>query len=389
MSIASSTPQPVNRRATNPRVRGQSQTEFVLLVVLLAGAVFGAARVFGDQQRNGYERAAIALAGEDSAAEAIPGCNCGTSIGNPFRNCFVAGTKVLTADGPRVIEGVTLGDVVWSRDPATGASGWKPVTAVFETPGRAVVTLEVASAGDGTTETFEVTPNHPFWVAERGWVEAGSLAPGATVATANGSVQVRRVTEQSGGRTVYNTGKRPCPGGAGTSNPPLSEDEGLSSSDESSDESDGDSDEDFLPPESAGGKFGRTSFRPATKTAAWNAALGKAGALCQACTGAVAPTGQATRATTSTTTARRGRSESHRCGPTSSERVSSTRALRSLTSTTKAFGFSALPATSVIDTNRLTARPLRISGPFRSRPTHQVHQAPRHEALSPSRTSPP
>jgi hypothetical protein len=41
-------------RLTPSRRRGQGNAEFILIVVLLAGGVFGSAAVFGEQQRELY-----------------------------------------------------------------------------------------------------------------------------------------------------------------------------------------------------------------------------------------------------------------------------------------------------------------------------------------------
>ncbi len=182
--------------------RGQGNADLILVVVLVAVAAIGTIKVFGDQQRDLYGRSANELAGKDSPAAEL-GCAGGT-CGLPWANCFVAGTKVLTADGLRNIEDVRRGDLVSSRNPDTGESGWKSVTETFITPDRPVMTLELASTGGATTQSLVVTPQHPFWVVDVGWREAGALTEGSLVATATGAMRVERVAAPETKATVFN-----------------------------------------------------------------------------------------------------------------------------------------------------------------------------------------
>ncbi|MCA9298817.1 MAG: hypothetical protein KDA28_07110, partial [Phycisphaerales bacterium] len=90
--------------------------------------------------------------------------------------CFVAGTPVLTLDGPRPIETVHPGDMVRSRDPRTGAAGWKRVTRTFLTHPDTLLTLHL-ERGE-SWEAITCTPEHPFHVHGQGFVEAGTLEVG-------------------------------------------------------------------------------------------------------------------------------------------------------------------------------------------------------------------
>ncbi len=99
--------------------------------------------------------------------------------------CFVAGTSVWTSEGPVAIETLSVGDSVYSRDPATGATALKAVTELFVTQGKPLYEL-VVEAMDGDRERIEVTDNHPFWVIGSGWTASIDLKPGMEVASLRG-----------------------------------------------------------------------------------------------------------------------------------------------------------------------------------------------------------
>ncbi|WP_406179076.1 polymorphic toxin type 27 domain-containing protein [Streptomyces canus] len=95
--------------------------------------------------------------------------------------CFPAGTKVDTADGPKNIEDIRVGDRVWSMDQRTGKRSLKPVLELFH---RTVGHLVRVEAEHGTVES---TDAHPYWVQDRGWTEARDLRPGDALRTPDGS----------------------------------------------------------------------------------------------------------------------------------------------------------------------------------------------------------
>lgn len=105
--------------------------------------------------------------------------------------CFLAGTLVATAEGPRPIETIRAGQWVLSRDEASREQALKRVVRLFRGQTDQVVYLRVASqraglggdraSGDDATsqvQTLRCTPEHPFWVAGRGFVPAGELVAG-------------------------------------------------------------------------------------------------------------------------------------------------------------------------------------------------------------------
>ncbi|OXY97175.1 polymorphic toxin type 27 domain-containing protein [Streptomyces diastatochromogenes] len=113
--------------------------------------------------------------------------------------CFPAGTKVATADGPKPIEDIEVGDRVWSQDQATGKKSLQPVLKLFH---RTVASLVRIRTADGQVEA---TDSHRFWVRERGWVEAGELRAGDTFETRDGgSTQVLGTSVAEGPVRVFN-----------------------------------------------------------------------------------------------------------------------------------------------------------------------------------------
>ncbi|HEY0713451.1 MAG TPA: polymorphic toxin-type HINT domain-containing protein, partial [Polyangia bacterium] len=95
-----------------------------------------------------------------------------------FCMCFVAGTPVLTATGLQAIETIAPGTLVFTRGQEGEPPVLRPVVRTFVNRARALVKLTVTTNA-GFSETFSTTANHPFYVAGRGWIEAGDLDPGA------------------------------------------------------------------------------------------------------------------------------------------------------------------------------------------------------------------
>ena len=143
--------------------------------------------------------------------------DCGTLLG-----CFPAGTTVRTDSGPRAIESLMAGGIVWGCDPTTGKWGEHRVEGV----------VRAEYDGDFVTVTVgkgkvTATGNHPFWVysgdriAERPdashvpakeaaatatgrWVNARDLRRGDLLLSATGeAVAVDSVTAENGKRAVY------------------------------------------------------------------------------------------------------------------------------------------------------------------------------------------
>jgi len=89
--------------------------------------------------------------------------------------CFVAGTQVLTDQGLKNIEDIKVGDFVLSKDPTTGKTDYKPVVNTFIVQHAELYVLTYRDAS-GDAYELKVSGEHPFWVADKGWVAARQLA---------------------------------------------------------------------------------------------------------------------------------------------------------------------------------------------------------------------
>ncbi|MEM9383200.1 MAG: RHS repeat-associated core domain-containing protein, partial [Planctomycetota bacterium] len=93
--------------------------------------------------------------------------------------CFAGGTPISLPDGSfRAIEHIRIGDLVLSIDVETGELVQRAVAEIFATPQQDFLEVAVALA-DGSSEFLYPTADHPFWHADRIWIAAGELAPGA------------------------------------------------------------------------------------------------------------------------------------------------------------------------------------------------------------------
>ncbi|WP_338514073.1 polymorphic toxin-type HINT domain-containing protein [Pseudomonas poae] len=96
--------------------------------------------------------------------------------------CFAAGTMVATPDGERAIDALRVGDVVWTKPEEGGEPFASKVSATHirtDQPIYQLTLVKNGSAGEGLTETLQVTPGHPFYVpARKGFVPLIELKPG-------------------------------------------------------------------------------------------------------------------------------------------------------------------------------------------------------------------
>lgn len=84
------------------------------------------------------------------------------------------------------IKQVKVGEIVLATDPSTGQMTGQPVTATHNNLDNELTNVTVILA-DGTTETIETTPSHPFWATNVGrWVDAGNLTVGTVLFTPDG-----------------------------------------------------------------------------------------------------------------------------------------------------------------------------------------------------------
>ena len=94
---------------------------------------------------------------------------------SPNSFCFIGGTFVLTSKGYKVIEEIRIGDKVLSTDPETGDTTEKIVLQTFE---RQTTEFVDVTIGD---ETYTTTPEHPFYVEGKDFVNASELEVGDKV----------------------------------------------------------------------------------------------------------------------------------------------------------------------------------------------------------------
>ncbi len=94
--------------------------------------------------------------------------------------CFAEGTLIYTANGMVEIESIAVDDLVWARDEKSGETSLKPVTQLITTPVKPLYALTTQNS-EGSTETVEVTDNHPYWVIGQGWVDSGQLQSGMQI----------------------------------------------------------------------------------------------------------------------------------------------------------------------------------------------------------------
>ncbi|WP_394850761.1 HINT domain-containing protein [Pendulispora brunnea] len=205
--------------------RGVSSIEYALLLFAILLVVGGGYRALARNDAKATRTTTRVLQGGDSdlvasggqytgtgsgggasggGGGALGGTVCdGRSCGAPGGNCFVAGTPVWTARGEVAIENVANGDLVLSRDEKTGDVREARVVTTFSHVAKAL--LEVVLLGSDGADVLSVTPEHVVWSRERGWIEAGALAPGETLLDRRGNVvQVESVTKLVREAVVYN-----------------------------------------------------------------------------------------------------------------------------------------------------------------------------------------
>ncbi len=98
--------------------------------------------------------------------------------------CFIAGTLVLTANGYVPIEEIEAGDRVFAENPETGEKGIRTVVQTFVNETDELVHVTVNG------EVITTTPEHPFYVPQKGWTGAIHLRAGDILVLSNGEYVV-------------------------------------------------------------------------------------------------------------------------------------------------------------------------------------------------------
>ena len=115
--------------------------------------------------------------------------------------CFVAGTMILTASGLTAIENIRAGDKVISTNADTFETAEKTVLETYIRRTDKLIHLVVNGEEIITTET------HPFYVKDRGFVDAGKLLVGDSLLNVHGNILVvedTRTEYLDEPETVYN-----------------------------------------------------------------------------------------------------------------------------------------------------------------------------------------
>jgi PBSX family phage terminase large subunit len=120
-------------------------------------------------------------------------------------SCLVAGTQVMTPDGPVAIEQIEPGDLVITR------RGPRPVVASGMTSTAAAVYRVALSDGGSLTGTG----NHPVWVGSRGWVRLDALRYADSLTTCQSNM-----FDSTGSSSAATP--TPPPGPTGTTTSPVS-----------------------------------------------------------------------------------------------------------------------------------------------------------------------
>jgi hypothetical protein len=113
-------------------------------------------------------------------ATAAPVAVVASLLGAACLSCFVAGTLVSTPDGPRPIESLRVGDLVWSYALAEGRPIARPLIAIHHALVREARRVEL----DDGRVIQGVTPEHPVFSPKTGlYLPVSRLSEGDTVAT--------------------------------------------------------------------------------------------------------------------------------------------------------------------------------------------------------------
>ena len=149
---------------------------------MVSGAVSGAAtgavtHVVSTGSFDGIGEAVLTGMSDGALSGAITGAIAGGVNSNV---CFIAGTAVLSSNGYIAIESVRIGNLVWSENPETGEKSLKKVVRTFANETKELV--HIFANG----EEIITTPEHPFYVINRGWIGAIHLRAGDILVRLNG-----------------------------------------------------------------------------------------------------------------------------------------------------------------------------------------------------------
>lgn len=106
-----------------------------------------------------------------------------------YFECFVAGTPVSTVEGLRNIEDLKVGDIVLTYNLETQKAEEKEIVHTIESEDNVLVNITLENG-----EKLQNTPLHPYYISEKGWIEAENLKAGDILLTQeNGKVKIAKV----------------------------------------------------------------------------------------------------------------------------------------------------------------------------------------------------
>ena len=110
--------------------------------------------------------------------------------------CFIAGTLIQTSDGPKAIESLHEGDLVYSYNKDTNTWYYTPCTDPFKTKTSAEVKTVVLESGD----KIIATPDHPFMIYKdngKEFVKLEDLKKGDILVSYSGDVRVKEIKDHN------------------------------------------------------------------------------------------------------------------------------------------------------------------------------------------------
>ena len=175
-------------------------TDVVCLAIpcVTGGGTIVRAAKYADEAVQGVKSSYHTVNSADAAYDA--GKIAGSAASNPAL-CFTEGTLILTEDGLEEIQSIKEGDMVWSENPETKKKGLKKVVQTFVNESEELIHI---SAGK---EKISATPEHPFYVRDRGWTGAVDLKAGDILVLQDGGyVIVEKIQHEILEKpvTVYN-----------------------------------------------------------------------------------------------------------------------------------------------------------------------------------------
>lgn len=93
---------------------------------------------------------------------------CSGVNGTPCSFCFVSGTKINTKEGCKNIEDIKKGDIVSSYNVDLNVKTFNNVLEVYERDYNDLLII----IEDENNNIIKVTPNHPIFIKNKGWIEA-------------------------------------------------------------------------------------------------------------------------------------------------------------------------------------------------------------------------